>query len=466
MKLNNISILFLFIGFLLTYNTMKAQKTISDKELQIIKKYYNSNNSYIKAVTNAVSNNDIKDLALNRKNISITDDRFKYKVNVKGITNQKKSGRCWMFTGLNILRPKIQEKFNINEFHFSHNYLYFWDILEKSNLFLEQIISTASKKISDREVSHFFKNPVNDGGVWNSLANVISKYGAVPEEIMPETNSSSNTAILNSIINRKLREDGLKLRKAQNEKNKSVRSLKIKMLGDIYKILAINLGEPPTNFTWRFTDKDGNISAYKEYTPKTFFKDAIPNFNQNDYIMLMNDPTREYYKLYEINMDRNIQEGQNWKYINLPSDEIKKFAIKSIKENDAMYASCDVGKQLNKETGILDPNNFDYESLFDVKFGMNKKERILTGESGSSHGMAIVAVDVDNNEKPTKWLFENSWGSSYGHNGYLIFTDNWFNEYMFRVVILRKYIDDKTLKILEQEPTLLPAWDPMFSADE
>jgi bleomycin hydrolase len=466
MKINNLLKLAFFAGIVLISNTMRAQKTISDKELQQIKKSYDANSSYIKAVTNAVSNNDIKDLALNRKNVSIADGDFKYKVDVRGITNQESSGRCWMFTGLNVLRPKVQDNFKINEFYFSHNYLYFWDILEKSNLFLEQIIATADKDIMSREVNHFFKNPVNDGGVWNSLANVISKYGAVPKSVMPETHSSNNTSMMIRLINRKLREDGLQLREAQNKGNKGVRNMKIKMLGDIYKILAINLGEPPTKFKWRFTDKEGNLGEYKEYTPKSFFEQSVPGFNQDDYVMLMNDPTREYYKLYEIDMDRNVQEGQNWKYINLPSDEIKKFAIESIKANDAMYASCDVGKQLEKKSGVLDPNNFDYESLFDVKFGMDKKQRILTGESGSSHGMALVAVDVDKDGKPTKWMFENSWGGSYGHNGYLIFTDDWFNEYMFRVVVLKKYIDAKTLKILDQKPTMLPAWDPMFSADE
>ncbi len=466
MAINKFFSFFLLVILISLNNNMKAQQTISEKELQEIKKGYDANNSYLKAVTNAVSNNDIRDLALNRKNVGIVDGDFKYKVSVKGITDQKSSGRCWMFTGLNVLRPKVQDVFNVNEFYFSQNYLYFWDILEKSNLFLEQILVTANKDIDSREVNHYFKNPVNDGGVWNSLSNVITKYGAVPQSVMPETNSSNNTSAMINIINTKLREDGLLLRDEMNKGNKGVRNIKIKMLADIYKILAINLGEPPTEFMWRFTDKDGKTSEYKKYTPKTFFNEAVLDFDQNNYVLFMNDPTREYYKLYEIDMDRNIQEGLNWKYINLPANDIKKMAIESLKNNDAMYASCDVGKQLEKKSGILDPNNFDYESLFNVKFGMDKKQRILTYESGSTHGMALVAVDTDNDENPTKWMFENSWGSANGHNGYLIFTDNWFNEYLFRLVILKKYVDPKTLKILEQKPILLPAWDPMFSADE
>jgi len=450
----------------LSVNTMKAQNgVLSESDLNQIKKSYNANDAYMKAVTNAVANNDIKKLALDNANASKLDGEFKYKVEVNGISNQKSSGRCWMFTGLNVLRPIAAEKLNIDKFFFSTNYLYFWDILEKSNLFMEAVIASADQAMDSREVTHYFKSPVNDGGVWNSLANVVTKYGAVPASVMPETNSSESTSMMIRIINRKLREDGLALRDAKNNK-KDVKSLKIKMLGDVYKILAINLGEPPTEFQWRVKDKDGNLSEYKTYTPKSFFAEVVPGFDQNNYVMLMNDPTREYNKLYEIELDRNIQEGQNWRYINLPADEIKKYAVKSIKNNDAMYASCDVGKFLNKENGTLDPNNFDYESLFGVKFGMDKKARIQTFQSGSSHGMALVAVDVDKNEAPTKWMFENSWGADYGHNGYLIFTDEWFNEYMFRVVVKKEYIDAKTLKILDQKPIMLPAWDPMFSADE
>ncbi len=450
----------------LSVNTMKAQNgVLSENDLNQIKKSYNINDAYTKAVTNAVANNDIKKLALDNANASKLDGEFKYKVDVNGISNQKSSGRCWMFTGLNVLRPIAAEKLNIDKFFFSTNYLYFWDILEKSNLFMEAVIASADKTMDSREVSHYFKNPVNDGGVWNSLANVVTKYGAVPASVMPETNSSESTSMMIRIINRKLREDGLSLRDAKNN-SKDTKPLKIKMLGDIYKILAINLGEPPSEFQWRVKDKDGNLTEYKTYTPKSFFAEVVPGFDQNNYVLFMNDPTREYYKLYEIELDRNIQEGQNWKYINLPSEEIKKYAVKSIKNNDAMYASCDVGKFLNKENGTLDPNNFDYESLFNVKFNMDKKARIQTFESGSSHGMSLVAVDVDKNETPTKWMFENSWGASYGYNGYLIFSDDWFNEYMFRVVIKKEYIDKKTLKILDQKPTMLPAWDPMFSADE
>ncbi len=442
-----------------------AQKGISEKEMKKITASYNERDINTKALTNAISNNKIKSLALNRGNVNKFDHEFKYKVDVKGITDQKSSGRCWMFTSLNVLRPKALSKFNLSNFEYSTNYLYFWDIFEKSNLFLEGIIETRNLKINDRKVDWLFSNVVGDGGVWNSFVNLADKYGVVPKEVMPETHSSENTSMMVRLIKRKLREDAIRLRATKGDDD-ILRNHKIEMLGEVYRMLALNLGVPPTEFEWRYKSKDGTLNPLKKYTPKSFMKEIIGDFNFNDYVMLMDDPTRPYYKLYEIDKDRNVLEGRNWKFINLPAKEIKPFALKSIQNNEAMYFSCDVGKQLNSKKGVLDTENYDYNSLFGVKFDMNKKERILSHESGSTHGMALVGADVDKDEKITKWLLENSWGKSSGHNGYLTMTDRWFDEYMFRVVVLRKFIDAKTLKILSQKPILLPPWDPMFSSDK
>ncbi len=461
--------IYLILIIMIAVISVTAQNgEISQEILQTIKKSYDKNNDAIKAAVNAVSNNDIRKITLNRSNAGKTDHYFKYKVDVKGITNQKSSGRCWMFTGLNVLRPKVMKTYNISDFEFSTNYLFFWDQLEKANLFMQAVIENKDKPMDDKTVEWLFKNPIGDGGVWNSLTNLIEKYGAVPKQIMPETHSSENTAWMSRLIRRKLRENGLTLRKMakNNATEKQLQEKKTQMLADIYKMLAINLGEPPDKFRWRYKDKDGNLSPYKEYTPKDFIKEAVPGLNFDDYVMLMNDPTREYYKLYEIKYDRNIMEGKNWKYINLPAKQIKEYAIESIKDNQAMYASCDVGKQLNKDEGLLATDNYDFESIYGVKFQMTKKDRIMTFESGSTHGMALIAVDVDENQKPTMWQFENSWGRVSGHNGYLTFTDKWFDEYIFRVVVLKKYIDEKTLKILNQKPVELPPWDPMFASDK
>ncbi|MBT3207007.1 MAG: C1 family peptidase [Bacteroidetes bacterium] len=459
---------YLTISFLFVFSVLFSQNgNISNNELQKIKNTFKKDANTI-AITNALTSNDISKLVLNRDNVGKTDHFFKYKVDVKGITNQKSSGRCWMFTGLNVLRPKLMKKYNLETFEFSTNYLYFYDQLEKANLFLETVIATGQKPMTDKKVEWLFKSPINDGGVWNSLTNLVEKYGLIPKQAMSETYSSENTRMMVKLIKRKLREDGLELRALAEKKAnaKTIHARKIEMLAEIYRMLALNLGEPPSEFSWRYTDIDRKISELKKYTPQSFFKETLPNVDFNNYVMLMNDPSKEYYKLYEIELDRNVLEGKNWLFLNLPSNEIKTFAKNSIKNNEAMYASCDVGKQLNRVEGLLLTDNYDYESLYGIEFEMNKKERIISFESGSTHGMALVAVDVDENDNPTKWQFENSWGENAGHLGYLTFSDKWFDEYMFRIVVLKKFIDEKTLKLLDQKPILLPPWDPMFSSDE
>ncbi len=453
---------------LATMSVSAQQGSIGNSQLEQIRKSYQANDPATRALTNAITNNDIKKLVLNRQNLATVDHNFKYKVKVQGISDQKQSGRCWMFTSMNILRPLVIEKYQLSNFEFSHNYLYFWDVFEKANLYLEAQIKYADKPMNDAYVDWLFKNPVGDGGVWSSFTNLADKYGLVPKEAMPETYSSENTGWLIRIITTKLREDGLKLREMANQKNKpqQLESMKISMLGEIYRILALNLGEPPTTFSYRFVTKNGDLGMTKDFTPKSFMAEVLGDIDFTKFVMLMNDPTRDYYKLYEIEYDRNVMEGRNWTYLNLPSDELKRFAITSIKNNRALYASCDVGKQLNNELGYSDINNYDFESLYGINFGMNKAQRILTFESGSTHGMALIAVDVDASEVPVKWQFENSWGSSSGHNGYLTFSDAWFNEYLFRVVVQKEFLDENTLKLLDQKSIMLPPWDPMFQADE
>jgi len=439
---------------------------INSKEMQKIISLVKSN-SETQALTNAISNNEIKKLAINRENAGKVNHLFTNKVETKGITNQKSSGRCWLFTGLNTLRPIIINKLKLNEFEFSENYSFFWDQFEKANLFLEGIIMTRDKADDDRTVDWFFKGPINDGGQWTTFAGIITKYGLVPKSAMPETYHSSNTSWMSRMIKRKLREDGVRLREMNNNgKNlNEIREEKLVMLSDIYKMLVFTLGEPPAEFTWQYENTDKVISEEKTYTPKQFLNEYI-GIDFGEYVMFMNDPTRPYNKLYEVEFDRNLVEGNNWKYINLPSDKIKEFAKASIINSEKMYFSCDVGKQLNTDIGTLDLNNYNYDDLFGVKFGMTKAERIKTHDSGSSHGMTLSGANIDKDGNIDKWLLENSWGLKRGHKGYLTMTDEWFDEYMFRLVINKKYLDKKTLKILKQEPTLLPPWDPMFAPEK
>lgn len=420
--------------------------------------------AYTKAMQNALSNNDINDLAKNLENIGEDDHFFTYRVDVKGITNQKSSGRCWLFTSLNVFRPKAMEVFNMNSFEFSENYMSFWDLFEKSNLFLNNIIETTDKPIDDRLVQWYISSPIGDGGVWNCFSNLVDKYGFIPKEAMTETHSSENTRYMRKFINLKLKEDALDLRKASENgaSDKELQTKREDMMKEIYRMLVLNLGTPPTEFKWRYEDKNDSVSHYETYTPQEFRDKVLGNIKMSDYVMVMNDPTRPYGVHYEIDNYRNVEEGVNWNYVNLSNEDIKTMAIESIKDNQAMYASCDVGQQLDRSYGILDVDNFDYESIYGVTFGMNKIERIQSRASGSSHAMALIAVDIDNDGNATKWQFENSWGSTSGHNGYLTFTDEWFNEFMFRLVIHKKYITPEVQEINQTEATLLPPWDFMY----
>jgi bleomycin hydrolase len=281
---------------------------------------------------------------------------------------------------------------------------------------------------------------------------------------MQETYSSEHTSQMSRLLAPKLREDALILRdlSANGSSKDAIASRKTEMLAEIYRMLAVNLGEPPTEFTWTRCDADGKPIETKTYTPQSFYQTFLGNNLKEDYVMLMNDPSREFYKLYEIDMDRHAYDGKNWTYVNLPIEDIKAMAIASIQDSTMMYFSCDVGKFLDRDRGVLDVNNFDYASLMGTSFNMDKRQRILTHASGSSHAMTLVAVDLDKNGKPKKWLVENSWGPG-ANDGHLIMTDKWFDEYMFRLVVNKKYITSKVKNVLKQKPTLLPAWDPMFS---
>lgn len=453
----------LIITALLSFGIVSAQQ-INESELEQVRQGFMGTTSDI-ALQNILTNDaNIKNNAVNHSNIGKIDHYFKYRVGVKGITDQESSGRCWMFTSMNVLRPSVMEQFNLTNFDFSHNYCYFWDIFEKSNLFLENIIATADRAMDDRDVTFYFQSPVGDGGVWNLFYNIAEKYGVVPKSVMPETAHSNNTSQMVRIINERLRAGGYNLREsiAAGKKEKAIQNDKIVILKDIYRILALCLGEPPTEFAWRYKDKDGNIKTLKT-KPLEFYKSIVEeDYNPSHYIMVMNDPTREYYKIYEIQNYRNTIEGVNWVYLNLPNEEIKASALASIKNDEAMYVSCDVGKQSDYKSGILDVNNYDYESLLGVSLQMDKKARILTRQSGSSHAMTLIGCDTDENDVPTKWEFENSWGAGSGNGGYLTFTDEWFDEYLFRIVLHRNYLSEKAIQALDSEPIMLPAWDYMF----
>ena len=423
-----------------------------------------------RALVNAVAANSIDALAKNRQNAGALDTYFSVETKQQSITDQQSSGRCWMFSGFNVLRSNYTHQHGDSiQLEFSQAYLFVWDQLEKANLMLQGCVDTGKKPIDDPRVQFFFKSPIGDGGTFCGVSDLAEKYGLVPAEVMPESYSSDNTSKMRSLIASKLREYGLQLRDMaqKDRKQASIDKAKTRMLAQIYKMITMTIGEPPQTFTYAFKDKSGKaVGPAKEYTPQSFYQEVVGGPVNGTFIMAMNDPRRPYYKTYEVEYDRHSYDGHNWKYINLPMDDIEQMAIASLKDGRKLYSSYDVGKFLDRKRGYADTENFDYASLFGTTFGMDKAQRISTFDSGSTHAMTLTAVDLDEKGKARKWKVENSWGASWGQQGCLIMTDRWFREYMFRLVVDKKYVPENILQASETEPVMVMPEDPLFLPDE
>ena len=452
----------------LTVGAQTKDGGISKQMLQQIEKQ-NAPSASDRALRNALASNAIDALAKNQQNAGALDTYFNIETKKQSITNQKSSGRCWMFSGLNVLRANFAKRTDSLKVTFSQDYLFFYDQLEKANLMLQGVIDTGKKPIDDLRVQFFFHHPLNDGGTFCGVADLTEKYGLVPTEVQPETFSAESTSRMSRIIASKLREFGLELRKmvAEGKKAKDIQQRKTEMLSEVYHMLVITLGEPVKEFTYAFRDKNGKaLTPAKKYTPQSFYQEVVGDKLNGTFIMVMNDPRRDYYKTYEVEYDRHTYDGHNWKYLNLPMEEIEQLAIASLKDGRKLYSSYDVGKQLDRQRGYADTENFDYASLFGTTFNMNKAERIATFDSGSTHAMTLTAVDLDAQGQPLKWKVENSWGADSGHQGCIIMSARWFREYMFRLVVDKQYVSEKLLKDYEQKPIMVMPEDPLFLLDE
>ena len=448
---------------LLATTAMNAQKTAKDGGISsdMIQQMEGRQpaSAADRALANAIAQNKIDDLAKNYRNGATMTTTFSVETPAQSIHDQQSSGRCWMFSGLNVLRANFAKAHADTDatdalhgavVEYSQAYLFFYDQLEKANLMLQGTIDNARKPMDDTRVQFFFKNPLNDGGTFCGVADLTEKYGLVPMSVMPETYNSDNTSRMSKLIASKLREYGLELRRmvASGKTAAQLRARKTEMLGTVYHMLAMTLGEPVKTFTYTFRDKDGKALLTKTYTPKSFYDATV------------------YHKTYEVAYDRHTYDGHNWKYLNLPMEEIAQLAIASLKDGHKLYSSYDVGKQLDRKSGFCDTDNYDYATLFGTTFPMDKADRIATFDSGSTHAMTLTAVDLDAKGQPLKWKVENSWGATYGYKGCLIMTNRWFNEYMFRLVVNKKYASSQLLAEFDQKPTEVMPEDPLFGTDD
>lgn len=417
-----------------------------------------------KALMNALTNNKLSDISLNR-NFLIEHRNSLYlfdkEVETSKATDQERSGRCWLFAGLNLVRQKIIDKYELKDFALSQNYLFFWDKMEKSNYFLETIINSADVELTDRWLSEILDRPIGDGGLWSYVVNLIEKYGVMPVECMPESYNSRESWHMNRMISRRLRRNAIKLREMATggADISELRKQKKEMLRDIYRMLVMNLGEPPAEFRWIYENSDGKIVKRREMTPHEFYKNVV-DIDLKKYRAIMNYPGQPFDTLLEFENSGNMYEKKDPEYANMRKEELEKFTLKSILNDEPVWFACDIIKDKEYDRGVLSTEIIDYNSLYGLNLGLSKKERIRYRDSHANHAMVILGVDTTG-EEPEKWLVEDSHGESRGHNGRWSMYNDWFHEYAYIVIINEKYLPEDARKIFEMKPKVLPPWDPM-----
>jgi len=439
-------------------------KNISISQIKKYKKEFDSC-MHCKTSMNTLTRSKLEDVTMDWESFRKIDHNYSHiiKDEMPKVTNQKASGRCWGFAALNLMRIEFSKKYNLSDFEFSQSYFMFFDKLEKSNYFLENILSTLDLEYDSRLVMWLLDSPIQDGGQWDMFVNLMEKYGIVPQSVMPETIHSSTSRPMNILVTRTLRKFAsiLRYEYEQGATLKDLRKIKIDMMSTIYKMLSNFIGQPPTTFDWQIRDKKKKFIKHENITPLDFYKKMV-SIKLKDKVCLIHCPmsNKNFNELYTVKYLGNVTEGQIIKYLNVPIDELKKAAIKSIKNDEAVWFGCDVGKMFHRDLGVMDNRLYDYESFFGVNSDMDKATKLEYGDSQMTHAMLFTGVDIKNN-KSTKWRVENSWGNKSGDKGYFLMSDEWFNEYNYEVVVDKKYLSKKILTMFDRNPIPLEPWDPM-----
>ena len=388
---------------------------------------------------------------------------FSVDVTTGKVSNQKQSGRCWMFAALNTFRHKMLNDFNLKEFELSQNHTFFWDKYEKANYFYENILATANEPLTSRKVAFLLQTPQQDGGQWDMIVSIFQKYGVVPKTVMPESSNSSNSRDLNNYLNKKLRKDAVALRQlvAEGKTAEDIQTAKEAMLEDIYRFLATSLGTPPETFDFEYRDEDKNYHIDRNLTPQSFYEKYV-GVDLDDYVSIINAPTADkpYNQSYTVEMLGNVVGGKEVKYLNVDMPTFKKLAIAQLEQGESVWFGCDVGQSSTRDTGIMALDAYDINDLFDIDFTMTKAERLDFGESLMTHAMVLTGVDLIDGES-TKWKVENSWGEKVGTNGFFVMSDAWMDEYTYQIVVRKEFLTAEQFAAFEAEPTVLAPWDPM-----
>ena len=434
------------------------------KHLDLMQVVFDSK-SHNRQMQNAVTVTTVDKLALNRAVFTGMDDSFSCKLDDWAVTNQKKSGRCWIFAGTNLLRVGAMKKMNLKEFEFSQSYIFFWDKIERANYFLESIIDTAGRPDGDRTVDFLLDNVANDGGQWNMFVSLVRKHGLVPKTAMPESESSSNSRMMNKALKAKLREGAKRLRGmyTKGDSVKMLRKAKQEILTAVYRILSIHIGTPPSRFDWQWRDKDNKFHRDGEMTPQEFARKYV-TADLEEYVCLVHDPRpgSPFGRTFTVAYLGNVVGGEPVKYLNVDIDTMKKIAMRTLLDGEPVWFGCDCSPQMDRDIGIWDAHLFDYEGVYDTTFALNKAERLIYLQSSMNHAMLFTGVDIVDGQ-PRRWRVENSWSDESGKKGFFIMNDSWFDEYMFEIAARKSYLSKELQKALKLKPIVLPPWDPMGS---
>jgi bleomycin hydrolase len=436
-------------------------------EIEEVRAHYltESKSPQAEVMKNAIIANGIETVALNHASKLNLQNNFSEEIKTGKITSQEKSGRCWMFAGLNLFRSAAKAKLLTDDFEFSQSYPMFYDKLEKANFFLESILRTLDEDIYSRIIMWLLHDPIMDGGQWNMFVNLIKKYGAVPKTVMPETYHSSNSALMNQLLTSQLRKWAAELRNAYSKEHNIdlLRTRKNEYIQEFFRLLTYFLGEPPVSFNYEYRDKDGNFRQLENLTPTLFYSEYV-GIELSEYVSLIHSPTpdKPFSKTYTIDFLGNVIEGEPIKYLNTDLDVLKEATIRQLKAGESVWFGCDIRIQTERKKGLMDTKIYLFDHALETSINLDKSERLLFGDSLLTHAMVLTGLNITNN-KVNRWKVENSWGEDRGEKGYFIMSDEWFNEYTYQVVINRKYLNPSSNEHFKLKPVVLPPWDPMGS---
>jgi bleomycin hydrolase len=435
-------------------------KTLAAADLELLRKDFTANPAY-KLAQNAVTRTSLDDVAISRDVINTSDHSLSVMLDDWKVTNQERSGRCWLFAGLNLLRVGAMKKMGLKEFEFSQNFAMFWDKIERANYFLEAVIETAGRDIDDRTVAHLLEAVAEDGGQWNMFVAIVDKHGLVPKAFMPETQSSSDTGRMNSVLRSLLRQGAKSVRAAFGRGIDAAREEKAEVLRLVYRVLSIHLGTPPERFDWQWTDKDRQFHRDGVLTPQEFAAKYV-DLPIDDYVCLVHDPrpSSPVGKTFTVRYLGNVLGAPPVTYLNVDMRVMKDVAARALRDGEPVWFGCDVGKMMSNDYGLWDAALYDLPSVYGTEFTLGKADRLIYHETQMTHAMLFTGVDILDGAT-RKWRVENSWGSTRGKDGFYTMNDSWFDEYVFEIAARRDALPESLRAVLGTEPIVLPAWDPM-----